>query len=425
LRVLALLWLAPLAWLVAPRPALAQLCSPLPAPTADYRGFQGRIFEDPKTGAKMPYRLFKPAGYDPAKAYPLVLYLHHAGLVGTDNCRQLTGEAGSGGYGGVFANSAQRKYPHIIVAPHATNNTFGWGGGMGGSFAKPAHATHALIHQILTAIRAELNVDPRRIYVTGISMGCFGTWDLIMRNPTYFAAASAQSCGGDPAGLPRIVNVPMWSFCGSEDQYFAKQSDLMAAEFKKLNPLDFTYTVMPGVGHSVINRGYDWVGPPSLVDWLFSKVNPVAAPLVVGDGGVPLASADAGASVDGRAPDARGTDGGDGGGAGGGSASGGAGGNAGAGDGGGPGRSGGSGSGSAGRGAGLSERDAGAAGAGAGGGSPRAVPGAGGEGAQDPAPMAADPGGCSCSVGARPAPAVGSVALGAPALAWLRRRRRG
>jgi poly(3-hydroxybutyrate) depolymerase len=269
---------AVLAW---PATTAAQ-CTPMPAVTDDYQGFAGRLFKDAKSGATMPYRLFKPAGYEAGKAYPMVLYLHHAGLVGTDNCRQLTGEAGSGGYGGVFSHSAQRKYPHFVVAPQATNSNFGWGGGMPGSFARAPHATHALIYGILEQVRAEFNIDPRRVYVTGISMGCFGSWDLVMRNPTYFAATSAQSCGGDPAGLPRIVALPVWSFCGSEDPLFAKQSDIMAAEFKKLNPLDFTYTVIPGVGHSVINRGYDWVGPPSLIDWLFGKTNKSAS---VPDGG--------------------------------------------------------------------------------------------------------------------------------------------
>ncbi len=255
-------------------------------------GFKGRIFKD-ASGGTLPYRLFQPAGYDPKKAYPLVLYLHHAGLAGNqapsgqDNCRQLTEEAGSGGYGGVFRNGAQAKHPHFIVAPHAPMNTFGWGGGMDGSFARPPLGIQAQIFGILSEVRKEFSIDPKRIYVTGISMGCFGTWDIIMRNPTYFAAASPQSCGGDPAGLPNIVNVPIWDFCGSNDQLFATQSNLMAATFKALKPLDFTYTVMMlpvGAGHSVANRGYDWVGPPSLIDWLFAQTNKSAS---TPDGGAP------------------------------------------------------------------------------------------------------------------------------------------
>ncbi len=270
-----------------------------PAHTVDYMGFKGRDYKDPVSGAILPYRYFIPAGYDPKKAYPLVLYLHHAGLAGdvqpsktTDNCKQLTEEIGSGGYGGVFKNSAQAKYPHFIIAPHAQHNTYGWGGGMEGSLASPPHEIQALVYGILSDIRREFTIDPKRIYITGISMGCFGTWDMIMRNPTYFAAASPQSCGGDPAGLPKVVNLPIWDFCGSADQLFAVQSNKIAAAFKAMNPLDFTYTLIQGAGHSVHNLGYDWTGPPSLIDWIFSKTNKFSPGA---DGGPPGTVSDAGA----------------------------------------------------------------------------------------------------------------------------------
>ncbi len=268
-------------------------------PTGDYMGFAGRIFKDPKSAATLPYRLFKPAGYDAGKAYPLVLYMHHAGLVGTDNCRQLTEEIGSGGYGGVFAHSAQTKYPHFIVAPQATSSNVGFGGGNAGSFARPPHPNQALIYGILESVRAEFNIDARRIYITGISMGCFSSWDMVMRNPTYFAATSPQSCGGDPAGLSRIVGLPVWSIIGSNDQLFRTQSDVMAAEFKKLNPAEFTYTVIAGAGHSVHNLGYDWKGPPSLIDWLFSQTNKAVS---VPDGG-PSSDAGPGIGADAAARD--------------------------------------------------------------------------------------------------------------------------
>lgn len=260
---------------------------PAPAPTADLQGFKGRVFE--LGGQSMPYRLFIPAGYDQSKPYPLVLYLHHAGLVGTDNCIQLTEEAGSGGYGGVFVHQAtdankaqfdtQAKYPHFVVAPQATNSSYGFGGGVAGSATAAEHATHALIYGMLDALSKEFNIDARRRYVTGISMGCYGTWDMIMRKPAYFAAASPQSCRGDPNKdlLKELLQLPVWSMCGTNDSYF-EGAQAMADAMTDVGAQKFVFTPFQDVGHSIHNLGYDY---PGFIDWMFAQTLPEA----VGSGG--------------------------------------------------------------------------------------------------------------------------------------------
>ncbi len=266
---------------------------PPPAATADFQGFKGRIFE--KDGKTMPYRLFVPTGYDPGKAYPLVLYLHHAGLVGTDNCIQLTEEAGSGGYGGVFVHDAtdmdkkkfatQAKYPHFLVAPQATNSSYGFGGGVEGSATGAEHPTRALVYGILDALSTEFNIDARRRYVTGISMGCYGTWDMIERRPDYFAGASPQSCRGDPDKdlLSKLVDAPIWSMCGTADSYFAG-AQAMADAMTAVGAKKFVFTPFQDVGHSIHNLGYDY---PGFIDWMFAQSLPAPAvdPSVGGAGG--------------------------------------------------------------------------------------------------------------------------------------------
>jgi dienelactone hydrolase len=262
---------------------------PPPAPTDDFQGFKGRVF---RLGAvTMPYRLFVPKNYDKANAYPLVLYLHHAGLVGTDNCIQLTEEIGSGGYGGVFVHSAtapdktkfvtQDKYPHFLLAPQAQNSQFGFGGGGAGSATAPEHPTRPALYGILDQVRGEYNIDPRRIYVTGISMGCYGTWDIIMRNPTYFAAASPQSCTGDPNAqlLSKLVDSPIWSMCGTADGYFPG-AQKMVDTMKMVGARAFTFTPFQGVGHSIHDLGYDY---PGFIDWIFAQSLPGAADAGVAD----------------------------------------------------------------------------------------------------------------------------------------------
>jgi hypothetical protein len=274
--------------------------TPSPAKTATYQGFLGRVFE--LNGQQLPYRLFVPANYDPNKAYPLVLYLHHAGLAGTDsnnesgwdNCVHLTSEIGSGDdYGGVFTHrgvdkngarfDTQAKYPHFVLAPHANSPSYGFGGGVAGSASGREHTTRPLLWGVLEQVRKEFNVDASRMYVTGISMGCYGTWDIIMRSPGVFAAASPQSCRGDPDEklLAPLKDMPIWSMCGTNDSYFAG-AQAMADVMTKIKATAFTFTAMQGVGHSINDRGYDYAG---FVDWLFAQRLPGANPSGTGGAG--------------------------------------------------------------------------------------------------------------------------------------------
>jgi dienelactone hydrolase len=248
-------------------------------------------------GVELPYRLFVPTDYDPTKSYPLVLYLHHAGLAGSDgnnetgwdNCVHLTSEIGSGDdYGGVFTHSAvdedgtkfqtQERYPHFVLAPHAESPAYGFGGGVAGSATAPEHKTRPVLEDILKTVQAEFSIDPGRLYVTGISMGCYGTWDIIMRKPGVFAAASPQSCRGDPNEelLAKIKDMPIWSMCGTNDSYFAG-AQAMADGMKNVGATDatFTFTAMQGVGHSINDRGYDY---PGFIDWMFAQRSPGTMP---------------------------------------------------------------------------------------------------------------------------------------------------
>jgi hypothetical protein len=290
------------------REASAYSCPQTPSPpkTETYQGFLGRVHE--LDGEELPYRLFVPENYDPNTAYPLVLYLHHAGLAGTDqnndsgwdNCVHLTSEIGSGNdYGGVFTHQAvdedgnrfdtQARYPHFVLAPHANSPAYGFGGGVAGSATGPEHPTRRLLWGILEAVQNEFNIDPGRLYVTGISMGCYGTWDIVMRSPGVFAAASPQSCRGDPNTtlLAAIKDMPIWSMCGTNDSYFAG-AQAMANAMNEVDATAFTFTAMEGVGHSINDRGYDY---PGFIDWLFAQRLPGMEP--PGEGG---AGGEAGAS---------------------------------------------------------------------------------------------------------------------------------
>ena len=112
----------------------------------------------------------------------------------------------------------------------------------------------------------EYPVDPDRVYLTGLSMGGYGTWFTAMARPDLFAAI-APVCGGGMAWNAGVLKMPIWAFHGTEDAVVSPmQSDEMVAKLKALNA-DVTYTRLEGVGHNAWEKAYS----AELLDWLLSK----------------------------------------------------------------------------------------------------------------------------------------------------------
>ncbi len=157
-----------------------------------------------KTGGEafdLPYRFLLPGDYNPANAYPVVLFLHGSYERGNDNEAQLT----TNGMG--FFNLIQDGWDThrcILVVPQA-NVTDGWNGNT--------------IGQVVRAIRdlsTRYSIDLNRIYVTGPSMGGFGTWSAVRLYPFFFAAAVPVS-GGGSGSYERLAGTPIWCFHAVDD----------------------------------------------------------------------------------------------------------------------------------------------------------------------------------------------------------------
>jgi predicted peptidase len=221
-------------------------------------GFEGRIFRKGRTA--MPYRLFIPAGYDKANKYPLVIWLHGAGGAGSDNLRQISND----NYYGPHLWAApenQSKYPSFVLVPQ----TLGvW------AEADPNRLSpeETLTVAIVDALEKEFSIDPRRIYVSGQSNGGNGTWDLITKRPSLFAAAVPLCGGGNPALAGRVTHIPIWAFHGEKDDVIPPvYSRSMIAEIRQKGGSP-RYTEYPGVGHDVWLHA---LKEPELVDWLFAQ----------------------------------------------------------------------------------------------------------------------------------------------------------
>jgi predicted peptidase len=225
-------------------------------------------------GGKLPYRLLKPDPYEDGKSYPLVVFLHGAGERGRDNEAQLVHGVAE------FARPDNRKkYPCFLVAPQCPArekwSSVDWSSERSKLPAEPSEPG-ALVLELIDALRKEYRIDPARIYLTGLSMGGYGTWDLLMRRPELFAAAVPICGGGDETQATRIAKIPVWVFHGTLDGAVKVQrSRNMVAALEKAggHPL---YTEYPDEGHA------SWVPAyrsPAMMKWLFAqRKDPPPAP---------------------------------------------------------------------------------------------------------------------------------------------------
>src|SRR5260221_1739075 len=141
------------------------------------------------------YLLYLPQDYDPAQQWPVILSLHGASLRGDDLDRIK--------YKGLQRNIANGKhYPFIVVSPQCPAGLW-W----------PTE----MLDVLLTEIGRAYPVDAERIYVTGLSMGGFATWDLATRYPQRFAAIAPMCGGGKPGQVSGICQLPAWVFHGAKD----------------------------------------------------------------------------------------------------------------------------------------------------------------------------------------------------------------
>ncbi|MFA4851290.1 MAG: prolyl oligopeptidase family serine peptidase [Bacteroidales bacterium] len=219
-----------------------------------------------RPGDTLYYRLMRPIYNDTTKKYPIVLFLHGAGEKGKDNNSQLVNGALN------FASPLNRKiFPCYMIVPQCATG-YSW---VETDWNLPSHIQPEKpsvylerTMRLLDSLTKKLNIDTNRIYITGLSMGGFGTWDAISRWPWKFAAAVPVCGGGDTAKASLIKDIPIWAFHGDNDKVvMTSRSRDMIAVIKKSggNP---NYTEYPNIGHNVWNKAYT---DTEMYLWLFSQ----------------------------------------------------------------------------------------------------------------------------------------------------------
>lgn len=199
------------------------------------------------------YQLWGNPKWDGSKRYPIVIWLHGSGQSGSDN------EAQMGGATGVFTKAEnQEKRPCFVLAPQCPDADIGWNKDV-------ATNLMALIGDLVQ----NLPIDEKRIYLTGSSMGGFGTFNLVMKHPDVFAAGVPLCGGSDPKNAEALKSVPIWAFHGDQDDQVPvdRTRNVMKA-IAAAGGEQAKYTELAGEGHGITGSVYSRT---ELHEWMFAQ----------------------------------------------------------------------------------------------------------------------------------------------------------
>jgi len=201
-----------------------------------------------------PYLLHLPPGYtDFGTPRPLILFLHGAGETnkGLDGLKQC--DLWHFAKGHITA----KDFPFIVVSPIAPQ--CGW---------EPWQVKN-FVEQIVRDHSKRYRIDPNRIYLTGFSMGGFGTFRTACAYPEMFAAIVPVAGGGEPEQADKLHNVPTWAFHGDADEVVPyEHSEKMVDAMRQLGHHDTRLTNVRGAGHGIVGEVYR---NPELYRWMLTR----------------------------------------------------------------------------------------------------------------------------------------------------------
>jgi predicted peptidase len=197
-------------------------------------------------GAK--YQIFVPHTQKSGEKLPVILFLHGSGETGTDGEAQVKQGIGSA------IKKQEKTFPFLTILPQSHKRTWQ---------ATSEDGKRAMA--ILDLVTKEYNGDPDRTYLTGLSMGGFGTWSLAMAHPDRWAAIVPICGAGNVKEAAKIAKIPCWDFHGDADTAVKVEGSRKMIAALKAAGGDPKYTEYPGVGHNSWDRAY---GTAELYTWL-------------------------------------------------------------------------------------------------------------------------------------------------------------
>lgn len=197
-------------------------------PFAGKQGDISKAYRSDVDQTLQPYRVFVPTAYDAKKPTPLVIGLH--GMGGNESSLFT-------GYEGTLLREAERK-GFLVAAPKGRATTSMYRG-----------TAEKDVLDVLAEVRRDYNVDPRRIYLMGHSMGGYGTWSVAMNHPDLFAALGPIAGGGNPSGMEKIKHIPQFIVHGDNDPTVNVSQSRSMVEAGRKAGATIEYIEVKGGGH--------------------------------------------------------------------------------------------------------------------------------------------------------------------------------
>lgn len=256
----------------------------------DGHGFIKRTFTD-LLHRSITYYFYIPKNYNPQRKYPLVLLLHGSGERSSTKNSEAKNEQNivgqtfvqvwGTGYTAPHNPQVQQHWPSFIVVPQITNKQLWVNAPEKGSYTMTARPSLQLllVKELLDALQLDYSgIDSNRLYITGFSLGGYGTWDAIERWPDYFAAAVPIAGGGDPSKASRIIHTPVWAFQGGDDKSVPVSASRTMIKAIKAAGGHPRYTEFAHTSHSVWWMVYSATGTSQHVNgfynWLYAQKRP-------------------------------------------------------------------------------------------------------------------------------------------------------
>ncbi len=196
--------------------------------------------------AHVDYWIYLPQDYDKQEKVPLLLFLHGAGERGNDLNKVKV-------HGPTKLIAAGKNFPFIVVSPQCPEGRW-W-------------ATHELV-ALIDNLESQYKIDPDRIYVTGLSMGGFGTWALADRIPNRLAAIAPICGGGNTVTARSFAKLPTWVFHGAKDTVVPLSLSQDMVDAMKKHGGEPKLTIYPEAGHDSWTETYN---NPEFYEWLLAQ----------------------------------------------------------------------------------------------------------------------------------------------------------
>jgi predicted peptidase len=209
------------------------------------------------------YLLFTPREYDAGgKPWPLLLFLHGLGECGNYELERVKV------HGPPKLVESRPDFPFVVVSPQCPPQP-------GGLKDIPTAWKPELLMQLVDHVMGHVRIDPTRVYVTGLSMGGYGTWRLVAAHPERFAAAVPICGGGEPQAMAASLRrVPIWAFHGARDAVVTLEKSQVMVNAVRSAGGQVRFTIYPEVEHDSWTQTYN---NDKVYQWLLSHRGPLEA----------------------------------------------------------------------------------------------------------------------------------------------------